>query len=199
MANSMCSNSQDPNLQHRVRYPRCLWASLIIGCSAIAVLAFVPDRWWSDLDVAVIGAKVKLFALCLACMGLAANLLTLNPTENRHKQIAYHLIAVAGFVAAFSLFSPESPWVVGLCLWAILPVLVAYGRVLSGLFSSMYGVRKLWLGSLSSGALLIPAGIATPYIDHLWTVPDLWRESIVALGLILAGSFLTLEKRYRIW
>ena len=197
MASSTCSDSQDLKLQNRVRYARFLWTSLIIGCGAIAVLAFVPDRVWCDWDVAVIGAKVKLFALCLACMGLAANLLTLNPIENRHKQIAYHVIAVAGFIAAFALFSPESPWVVSLCLWAISPVLVAYGRVFSGLFSSMYGGPK-WLGSLSSGALLIPAGIAIPYIERLWTVPDLWRASIVALGLILAGSFLMLEKRYRI-
>ena len=197
MAKSNGSNSQDPNLQHRVRYPGWLWASLAIGFVAIIVLAFVPDDLWSDWDAEVIPAKVKLFALCLACMGLSVNLLTLSPFENMHKQIAYHVIAVAGFIAGFSLFSPESDWVTGFFLWAILPIVVAYGRVVGALFYSMYRKQKPLLALLSLGALLIPAGIASPYFDQLGTVPHVWRESIVAVGLILSGLFLILEKQYR--
>ena len=197
LASSKGSNSQDPDLQHRVRYPGTLWASIVIGCGAIIVLVLVPDRLWSDWDPEVIEAKVKLFALCLVCMGLAVNLLTLNPFENRHKRNAYHVIIVAGFVAGFALFSPESDWVTGFLLWAILPVVVAYGRVVRALFCSMYRKQKPLLALLSLGALLIPAGIALPYFDQLGTVPHVWRESIVVVGLILSGLFLILEKQHR--
>ena len=186
------SNCKDR--QNRVLYPRTLYVCLLVGIAVFAFLVVTPDAASDDVGTYIFKSKNSLLVLCLASMALSVNLLTLSPLENKHKQIAYHVISIVGLIAAFASTGPVWDPEGAILVLMLVPVGIAYGRVMVAMLLSIY---PKWIVPLGLGVVLIPAGILAPIFGDLGTLSELYGMVMVAAGLCVAGLFLILEKRYR--